>query len=74
MKTNFEKVKLMNRAKIPFPNVNEDWVEEFLKKLTPDSTYVQQWNNPTSFGDSFKKITIQELQLAISKLKRKVLV
>lgn len=67
----FEKVRILNRALTPFPNVNEDWVESFLNNLTPDSQFTPQWSDPTSFSHDFQKFSEEEFQLAIQKLKKK---
>lgn len=67
----FEKVKILNKALIPFQNTNDEWVDEFLTSLTPDSQAEQQWTESTSFTDSFEKFSIEELKLALFRLKKK---
>ncbi|CAH0773412.1 unnamed protein product [Bemisia tabaci] len=67
----FEKIKILNKALIPFANTNEDWVEDFLAHLTPDATFEKQWTEETIFTNNLEKFCIEELKIALKKLKKK---
>lgn len=67
----FEKVRVLNKALIPFPNINDDWVNDFLNNLTPDTQFTEQWSNPSTFSNVFEMISNEEFHLAIQKLKKK---